>query len=92
MKLKLTWKKKTGQYASGQSLWIGEIRVAEFFWNMSVSRNDPDAANKKWRGSVWLPMFRGNDTLMAGEEADVKIKIETIVKEWFSKALGERID
>jgi len=36
-----TWNRNTGQYASGKSLYIGKIKVAEYYFNGARPKGDP---------------------------------------------------
>ncbi len=85
--MQFKWKRKTGQFQSGESLYINRIRVAGFEWNSSRSKGDTEAPD--WVGHIELPSLNNNRMYGHGE-AEVKSKIEQVVTAWFKEATNDR--
>lgn len=85
-KLIFRWKKKTGQYQQGESLYINKIRVGGWGWNSARSRLEADDSTR-WIGYVDLPSSKEQRVYGANTD-EVKAKIEQTVIAWFIEALG----
>jgi len=88
MKLNLKWKTKVGQFTSGKSLWIGNIRLGEYGWNISRSRNDK---GNSYVGGIDLPGIIKN-RFYSDSTRELEAQLEQAVKTWFDEALAERKD
>lgn len=86
MKLNFKWKENTGQYQTGESLYLNRIKVGSYGWNSSRSRSDPKDSTKDYVGQTILPQATSS---FYGQTTDeVKTKIERHIKAWFVEALG----
>jgi len=83
MILNFTWRPKTGQYLSGESLYLNKIRVGEYSWNIARSQDDQDA--DKWAGCVLLPS-QNNNYVFASDIDEIKLEVELRVMDWFHEA------
>lgn len=76
MKGKITWKKNTGKYASGESAFCGLIRIGSYFWNISSS-------TPRWNMDFFLRGIleaKGKET-----ESECKQAIEEAFEKFLSK-------
>ena len=83
--LQFKWKVKTGQFQSGESLYLNRIRLGGYEWNSLRSRDDPDAPN--YTGSLTLPSLKDN-TVFGNTTDEIKFKLENKTNDWFQEALG----
>lgn len=88
-RLKFKWKKKVGQFASGESLYANSIKIASYTWNIGRNRNDPPG--NEYIGNVGLPGLKV-DRAYARRPEEIKPKIESVVAQWFEEALKESQD
>ena len=88
-KLNFQWRENKGQYQTGETLYLGKIRVASYGWNGSRSRGDTDD-NTRYYGRITLPSLRDTGVYGSSPE-DIKPKIEKVVTSWFREALGNKI-
>lgn len=85
MNLNFTWKKKTGQYQSGESLYLNKIQIAVYSWSMKMKQGI------SWEGILLLPGLK-NEYLYAATEEEIKQELELACTNWFKEALLERKD
>jgi hypothetical protein len=86
--MNFVWKTKTGQYQTGEILTVNLIRLADYSWNSSLSKDETEE-NKiahRYVGNINLP---GLITLrIYGATPDgIKSSIENRVTKWF-EAVG----
>ena len=82
--LNLKWKTNTGQYQTGESLYLNKILIGSYGWNSGRSRGSTNLDH--YVGDVLLPSLK-NKRVIADEVEDIKIKVEGIVDSWFNEAL-----
>lgn len=84
MNINFTWKKKTLQFQTGESLYLNHICVAGYSWNSTRSQGDknPDI---DYSGNIELPSLNNSSVYAATPEL-IKSKIEKIVTAWFNEA------
>lgn len=77
MKLNFKWVKRTGQFQTGERLFLNSIEVGGYDWNGIA-----------WVGTVdLLSWAEGN--VSGDTEREIKDKLESFVQEWFEEALKE---
>ncbi len=87
MILNFRWKKKTGQFL-GDCLYVNKIHIGGYDWNSARSQRETDDATR-WVGYIDLPSLTDKSKRVYGANPDeVKIKIEKVVTNWFTEALG----
>lgn len=92
MKLKFEWVRKEGQYQSGETLGetllVNKTRLAEYYWDSTGSRDDPNRTTLS--GRIYLPALKEAASNVHDNDADViKEKIEGVVTRWFKRVLKE---
>ena len=82
MSLNFIWRDNTGRFSSGQSLYLGKIRIASYGWNGGRSQSSPDTS-KTYIGRVHLPQAPEN--VFAETIDEIKTRIEQTVSIWFNE-------
>ena len=82
--LNFKWKKKTGIYQNGKSLYLNKLCVGSCDWNDMRSRGDTELNH--YVGRLLLPSLKF-DHLLGDDENEVKAKVEKVVNAWFNEAL-----
>jgi len=85
MKLTLTWKTKTGQFDSGESLWLGAIRLGGYSFNASRPR---ESKNDTYTGHIDLPSLKQKE-IFADSKLTIKAVLIKQVEAWFAEALSK---
>ena len=85
MELSLKWKRKVGQYQTGERLYLNQIIVGGYEWN--GTRPQGSQEDDRWSGRINLPSLK-TTAVFSDTEQKVKDKIEGIVREWFNEALN----
>ena len=85
-RLNFKWKGNKGQFQTGESLYLGKIRVGAYNWNSSRSRSNPRDATLTYSGSSILPQL--DRTVYGQTPEEIKGKIERQVIVWFKEALA----
>ena len=87
MELHLTWQVKTGQYQTGETLFINGFPIADYHWNGSRNRDIP--ADDAYVGNLLLPCVSDKSwkSVYSDNTNIIKRKLETLAKNWFEKAL-----
>ena len=77
--MKRVWKRDTHQYASGESLFVGRIKVGWAGYDGNRSRND----TKKYKARIDLPSIKLADETVYHETAeDAKARVERALDTW----------
>ena len=86
IKLNFQWKRKRGQYQTGENLYLNTIQVGGYGWNGTRPR---DEGNEDiWKGHISLPLLcDGSERVYRATEAEVKAEVERVVTVWFDEAL-----
>lgn len=88
MKLNFKWKRKTGQYQTGESLYLNRICVGGYSWNSARTQGSKDNSIT-WAGFISLPSLSGGvDRVYGSSEEEVKSKVERVVVSWFTEVLA----
>lgn len=88
-KLNFNWKRKTGMYQNGESLYLGRIIVGTYDWNSLRPKTEPKDKTKDYQGHSILPQ---RDKRVYGSTIEeVRKNVEYQVTIWFNEALGENI-
>jgi hypothetical protein len=85
MQLNLVWKKDTGKWQNGSSLYLNRIRIASFSYNIARERGDTNNSTT-YSGQVLLPSL-ANAVKYGSTPEIIKGHIEQSVKAWFTEAL-----
>ena len=72
-----------GQYQTGESLYLGGVRVASYAWNGYRQKGDTDS-NTRYLGQIILPSL-AEKTAYGSSLEDIKSKIEFVVTSWFKE-------
>jgi len=80
------WITKTGQYQSGEYLYINRICVGDYDWNSCRSRDSTET--DRYVGNIVLPSIK-NKRVFGDSPEEVKLKVERIVNAWFKEALAK---
>lgn len=88
MNLNFRWVRKTGDYSSGESLYLNRIALGSYAWNISLSRDLPQAEKDahQYIGSINLPSIQ-TVRVYGAEPEIVKAQLEKKAAEWFIEAL-----
>ena len=88
MTLNYKWVQRQSQDLIGESLYLNNIRIANYNFNEMFPKGHPDAESMRWRGQILLPSIRNRFVIGASEE-EIKTTIEQGVTAWFESALRE---
>jgi hypothetical protein len=77
MKLNFQWKQQTGQYESGENLYLNNIKVGLVSHNLT--------RDYVWRASILLPRIDKN--IYGNNISELKRDIELLITAWFEEAL-----
>ncbi len=83
MELHFQWKAKTGQYQSGETLYLNRIRIGGYEWNSTRGKGDTESGD--YSGALYLPSLKNAG--VTGSLEDIKPKLERIACGWFREAL-----
>ncbi len=83
--LNFQWKAKTGQFQSGENLYLSRIQVGQYSYNAMRGRSESHEGND-WIGNINLPSLK-TDRVCAGDIDGIKMKLQNIVTKWFNEAL-----
>ncbi len=89
LKLNFEWRKSREMYQPGESLYLNNIQVGNYYkyWNNFKTQTDKDPY-RMWRACIDLPSFREPPEEIYGETpGEIKSKIEDAVTSWFQEAL-----
>ena len=85
MKLNFQWKKKTGMYQNGESLYLNTIKIGGYDWNVSRTKDDHSV---DYEGGLLLPSLANRYKRIYGNEPeDIKAELERIATSWFKQIL-----
>ena len=84
MKLNLKWKNQIGEYAPGESLWLGKIKLGTYSYNLAKSRGEQ---NKNYVGALQLPSLK-EPTAYSSDIGLLKVMLESKVNSWFAEAIA----
>ncbi len=88
MILLFRWRTKAGQFSSGSSLFLNQIRVGGYSYNAAQSQGENDES-KAWVGNIDLPSLKDSAKVVYGKtEEQVKQGIEEMVAKWFAHIEG----
>lgn len=76
----MEWKNGESKYSSGESLWLGDIKVGTYFWGGIIHED-----KEPYKVSLHLPGFTLKKKSYATVD-DAKKAIEGFVRRWFSNA------
>lgn len=77
----IRWEKRTGQYASGEALYLGRWNVGGYHWDSCRTKDD----ERTWRATCALPGMKDNLGSFVSE-GEAKEVVEKAVKHWLSGA------
>jgi len=86
--MEFTWKTKVARYQSGEYMFLNRIKLGEYYWNSSRSKDSKDKMD--WEGRINLPSLKTGAVYGATNE-EVRTRMEVIVAGWFKEALGKAI-
>lgn len=86
MKLNFKWKENTGQYQTGESLYLNRILVGRYGWNSTRSQSEPKDSTKNYTGQTTLP--QATSSFYGQTPDEIRPKIERHIRAWFIEALG----
>ena len=76
----MRWEKDTGQYTSGEILYLGKWKVGGFHFDSSRSKGDAN----KWHATCTLPGIKKSLGHFATEE-EARARAERAIKYWLSE-------
>jgi len=85
--MEYTWRTKTGQFQSGESLYLNGICVGGYGWNACQPKHDK---SKDWAGEVSLPSLK-TKVVFGSTEEEIKATMERTVSGWFKEALAKAV-
>lgn len=87
MKLNFQWKENKAQYQTGESLYLGRIRVGSYGWNSIRSKTESERDSlRDWSGSLLLPSLSDFATQVYGSSREeVRVKMEEVVVNWVNE-------
>lgn len=83
--MEYTWRVKTGQFQSGQSMYLNRILLGGYYWNGTQPQSAHDDS-KNWVGELALPsLVKG--MIYGHSEENIRAEMERAANSWFKEAL-----